>query len=122
MVEFEGLILTFGTVDKSNLIFPLDCKIILPDKIPVTHNFNKNEIIGHADIHKIRNDIRGRISIFDSELFSENEYFIGGYYTDVYMHTENGIKVVDSCRLVSISIIPEHKVSDEKLKIRRIIK
>lgn len=36
------------------------------------------------------------------------------------MHAEDYITVIDSGRLVSMSIVPEHNVADENLKVRRV--
>ena len=35
-------------------------------------------------------------------------------------HVEDHITVIDSGRLVSMSIVPEHNVADENLKVRRV--
>lgn len=53
-------------------------------------------------------------------LFSDDEYFVGGYYDRVKRHIENGVTIIDSARLVSVSIVPEHGVADENLKVRRV--
>lgn len=91
-----------------------------PEKIPVAYNFDMDEIIGHADISKVEDGLKGVVSLFDTNILPGNEYFVGGYYTRIKTHVEDHITVVDSGRLVSMSIIPEHNVADENLKVRRV--
>ena len=76
-----------------------------------------DEIIGHADISKVEDGLKGVVSLFDTNILPGNEYFVGGYYTRIKTHVENPITIVDSGRLVSMSIIPEHNVADENLKL-----
>lgn len=58
-IKFEGQVLKFGTVDKCNRKFAPDCKITFPEKIPVAYNFDMDEIIGHADISKVEDGLKG---------------------------------------------------------------
>lgn len=58
--------------------------------------------------------------MFDTNILPGNEYFVGGYYTRIKTHVEDYITVIDSGRLVSMSIVPEHNVADENLKVRRV--
>lgn len=59
-IKFEGQVLKFGNVDKCNRKFAPDCKITFPEKIPVAYNFDMDEIIGHADISKVEDGLKGR--------------------------------------------------------------
>ena len=77
-----------------------------------------DEIIGHADISKVEDGLKGVVSLFDTNILPGNEYFVGGYYTRIKTHVEDHITVIDSGRLVSMSIVPEHNVADENLKVR----
>lgn len=65
-IKFEGQVLKFGTVDKCNRKFAPDCKITFPEKIPVAYNFDMDEIIGHADISKVEDGLKGVVSLFDT--------------------------------------------------------
>lgn len=58
-IKFEGQVLKFGNVDKCNRKFAPDCKITFPEKIPVAYNFDMDEIIGHADISKVEDGLKG---------------------------------------------------------------
>ena len=79
-----------------------------------------DEIIGHADISKVEDGLKGVVSLFDTNILPGNEYFVGGYYTRIKTHVEDHITVIDSGRLVGMSIVPEHNVADENLKVRRV--
>ena len=85
-IKFEGQVLKFGTVDKCNRKFAPDCKITFPEKIPVAYNFDMDEIIGHADISKVEDGLKGVVSLFDTNILPGNEYFVGGYYTRIKTH------------------------------------
>ena len=67
-IKFEGQVLKFGTVDKCNRKFAPDCKITFPEKIPVAYNFDMDEIIGHADISKVEDGLKGVVSLFDTSI------------------------------------------------------
>lgn len=92
-IKFEGQVLKFGTVDKCNRKFAPDCKITFPEKIPVAYNFDMDEIIGHADISKVEDGLKGVVSLFDTNILPGNEYFVGGYYTRIKTHVEDHITI-----------------------------
>lgn len=70
-IKFEGQVLKFGNVDKCNRKFAPDCKITFPEKIPVAYNFDMDEIIGHADISKVEDGLKGVVSLFDTNILLE---------------------------------------------------
>lgn len=119
-LKFEGQLLNFDTVDKCSRRFAKDCTVTFPEKIPVTYNFNPDEIIGFANISKSEDGLDCEVTLFNADILPENEHFVGGYYTGVKKHIEDDITVVDSGRLVSMSIVPKRNVADENLKIRRV--
>ena len=71
-IKFEGQVLKFGNVDKCNRKFAPDCKITFPEKIPVAYNFDMDEIIGHADISKVEDGLKGVVSLFDTNILPGN--------------------------------------------------
>lgn len=119
-LRLKGQVLKFDVVDKCNRKFASDCEVTSPEKVPVTYNFSPDEIIGHADISKVEDGLNCEVSLFDTNALPQNEYFVGGYYTRVKTHVKDHITIIDSARLVSMSIIPEHNVADENLKVRRV--
>ncbi len=68
------------------------------------------------DLRKMDSDTTNKAA----DVLSDNEYFVGGFYTRVKSHVEDHITVIDSARLVSMSIVPEHGVADKNLKVRRV--
>lgn len=111
MHEFEGQVLKLGTIDKCRRKFAEDCKLDFATRIPVAYNFDSSSpLIGVADISRDEDGLACQLTLYPAEAFSANEYFVGGYYTGV----------IDSARLVSMSIVPKHGVADENLKVRRV--
>ena len=111
-LRLKGQVLKFDVVDKCNRKFASDCEVTFPEKVPVTYNFSPDEII--------EDGLNCEVSLFDTNALPQNEYFVGGYYTRVKTHVKDHITIIDSARLVSMSIIPEHNVADENLKVRRV--
>lgn len=119
--EFEGHVLKLGTMDKCRRKFAEDCKLDFAPRIPVAYNFDSSvSLIGMADISRDEDGLACQLTLFATNVLSDNEYFVGGYYTRVKSHVEDHITVIDSARLVSMSIVPEHGVADENLKVRRV--
>ena len=121
MHEFEGQVLKLGIIDKCRRKFAEDCKLDFATGIPVAYNFDSSSpLIGMADISRDEDGLACQLTLYPAEAFSANEYFVGGYYTGVKSHVEDHITVIDSARLVSMSIVPKHGVADENLKVRRV--
>lgn len=119
---YEGRLLNLETVDLCKRKFAKDCEITFPEKIPVIYDFNKDPVwvLGHADISKDEKGLSCKVTPnLGSTSFDNDEYFVGGCYEVKKSHTEGDVKVIDSCRLVSMSIVPDNKVSDINLKIHR---
>ena len=97
-----------------------DCKITFPNKVPVHWNFDRlydpRPVIGDANI--VRDD-KGLVCEVNltTDLLTEDEYYVGGYYTNVKRHDENSICVIDACALRSMSIVLAP--ADKSLKIRK---
>lgn len=118
---FEGRLLKVGTEDKVRRKFVDDCKLEFAEKIPVCYNFDfTSPVLGHADVSRDEDGLLCKLTLSDINAFSDDEYFVGGYYDRVKRHIENGVIIIDSARLVSVSIVPEHGVADENLKVRRV--
>lgn len=86
MKEIEGIILKLGTKDLNGYIFPKDCIINYPEKVPLTlgYNFsNPEHVVGNAEI--IRNDdtlsIQGKImdntidALIEKEIYTHLSFF-----------------------------------------------
>lgn len=59
----------------------------------------------------------GTVDSCGRKFATEDEYYVGGYYTNVKRHDENSICVIDACALRSMSIVLAP--ADKSLKIRK---
>ncbi len=119
MIKMEGRLLNLGTVDSCGRKFAEDCKITFPNKVPVCWNFDQGDpcsVIGNADIFRDDKGLTCKVNL-TTDLLTEDEYYVGGYYANVKRHNENSICVIDACTLRSMSIVPEP--SDNNLKIKK---
>lgn len=122
MIKLKGQLLIFDRVDKCGRKFAKDCKISFPDKAIVLDDFQWDiPALGIADISEDDQGLNCKVMLYDT-FDMRDEYHVGGFYSNVESHVEGLITVIDSCRLLSMSIVPDHEVADEKLKIRRIKK
>lgn len=119
MSKFKGRLLNFDSVDACDRKWSKGCKISFPEIVLVSYNFRHDDIpLGYAEIFEDDHGLGCEITLLDTFAMSD-EYYVGGYYNDVKSHLEGSITVIDSCRLVSMSIVPDDKVADRNLKIRR---
>ena len=54
-MKLKGRLLLFDTINIDNDVFPKDCKISIPEKIPLTYKFSHDKVIGFAEV--TRDDI-----------------------------------------------------------------
>ena len=64
----EGRILLFDTVDKNRNRFSEDCKIDIPEKVPLTWNFNHEKVIGFAKVIKDDKGLVAKVETFSNEM------------------------------------------------------
>lgn len=125
MIIFEGRALLFDSVNKRGThSFSKDCKIEIPEKVPVLWNFDfedPEKVLGFASLKKDDDGLLCRCELRDSfsDIFNEDKYFVGGYYTEVNYQMENKIMIVTSCRVKALSILPEGMQDDDNLIVRR---
>ena len=111
VINVNGRLLNFDQPYMDDHIFPSTCNIDIPDKVPVLFNFNREDPIGNAEIYRDDTGLmcNGTIKVCGEleEILGEDSGFgFGGYYNKVKSHTENGIRVIDDCRIASCSITP----------------
>ena len=122
-IKMTGRLLVFDKVDKLGLLFPKDCEITFPEKVPVAlyfHFMNPNEVVGNASVMK---DERGLIcdvelTNFDRDILHNtcnDELYIGGFYRQLKKHRANGVDIIDKVTLRGIGIILGP--ADDELKI-----
>ena len=110
----EGRILLFDTVNKNRDIFPKDCKIDIPEKVPLTWDFNHEKIIGFANVTKDDKGLVARAETFSNEIigvedlrsiFEDGKIGAGGYYTNVKKHSDGSFIIVDEAKLREVALV-----------------
>ena len=112
-MKLQGRILLFDEVNLNNDIFSASCDITIPEKVPLTLNFNRDQVIGSAkatidDIgitfiaETLSNDM---IGVEDLRSIFENEKIgVGGAYTNIKYHKNRNFIIIDEARLCEIAI------------------
>ena len=117
----EGRILLFNNVSKNGDIFSKDCKIDIPEKIPLTWNFNPEKVIGFANVTKDDKGLIAKAETFSNEMigvedlssiFEYGKFGAGGFYSNVKMHNNGSSIVVDEAKLREVALVSD-PVNDE---------
>ena len=112
----EGRILLFNTVSKNGDIFSKDCKIDIPEKVPLTWNFNNEKVIGFANVTKDDKGLIAKAETFSNEMigvedlssiFEDGKFGAGGYYTNVKMHNNGSSIVVNEDKLREVALVSD---------------
>ena len=110
----EGRILLFNTVSKNGDIFSKDCKINIPEKVPLTWNFNHEKVIGFANVTKDDKGLSAKAETFSNEMigvedlssiFEDGKFGAGGFYTNVKMHNNGSSIVVNEAKLSEVALV-----------------
>ena len=117
----EGRILLFNTVSKNGDIFSKDCKIDIPEKVPLTWNFNHEKVIGFANVTKDDKGLSAKAETFSnkmigvedlSSIFEDGKFGAGGFYTNVKMHNNGSSIVVNEAKLREVALV-SYPVNEE---------
>ena len=112
----EGRILLFNNVSKNGDIFSKDCKIDIPEKVPLTWNFNHEKVIGFANVTKDDKGLSAKAETFSNEMigvedlssiFEDGKFGAGGFYTNVKMHNNGSSIVVNEAKLREVALVSE---------------
>ena len=112
----EGRILLFNTVSKNGDIFSKDCKIDIPEKVPLTWNFNNEKVIGFANVTKDDKGLIAKAETFSNEMigvedlssiFEDGKFGAGGFYTNVKMHNNGSSIVVNEAKLREVALVSD---------------
>ena len=112
----EGRILLFNNVSKNGDIFSKDCKIDIPEKVPLTWNFNNEKVIGFANVTKDDKGLIAKAETFSNEMigvedlssiFEDGKFGAGGYYTNVKMHNNGSSIVVNEAKLREVALVSD---------------
>lgn len=111
MIKMTGVLQCFDKPDANGYCFPKDCEITFPEKVPVVREFRHYDptaVLGSATVIKDERGLVCDVCIFaniDRDTLREyfhDELFIGGYYTGIKTHSENGVQIVDKASLKAI--------------------
>lgn len=131
MIEAKAKIIVFDKVDKCGRVFPKDCKIDIPEKVPVVlanGPFTASDIIG-VTLKIARNDFDCEtllnINNLNEELLehfkehvTDDLLYAGGHFTQVETHIDDaGNTVIDSGKLVGVGIFFDDVYGDKDLKL-----
>ena len=117
----QGRILLFNNVSKNGDIFSKDCKIDIPEKVPLTWNFNHEKVIGFANVTKDDKGLSAKAETFSNEMigvedlssiFEDGKFGAGGFYTNVKMHNNGSSIVVNEAKLREVALVSD-PVNDE---------
>ena len=112
----EGRILLFNNVSKNGDIFSKDCKIDIPEKVPLTWNFNHEKVIGFANVTKDDKGLIAKAETFSNEMigvedlssiFEDGKFGAGGFYTNVKMHNNGSYIVVNEAKLREVALVSD---------------
>ena len=112
----EGRILLFNNVSKNGDIFSKDCKIDIPEKVPLTWNFNHEKVIGFANVTKDDKGLSAKAETFSNEMigvedlssiFEDGKFGAGGFYTNVKMHKNGSSIVVNEAKLCEVALVSD---------------
>ena len=112
----EGRILLFNNVSKNGDIFSKDCKIDIPEKVPLTWNFNHEKVIGFANVTKDDKGLIAKAETFSNEMigvedlssiFEDGKFGAGGFYTNVKMHNNGSSIVVNEAKLSEVALVSD---------------
>ena len=110
----EGRILLFDTDDKNRNRFSKDCKIDIPEKVPLTWNFNHEKVIGFAKAIKDDKGLVAKVETFSNEMigvenlnsiFEDGKFGAGGFYTNIKKHNDGSFIVIDEAKLCEVSLV-----------------
>lgn len=117
-MRIKGTLLKFDVVNISGDIFPKDCKIDIPDKLPLVYEyryFDPNYILGYVEVER-RGDglyITGEIhptGILSKDILEwmQTEFGLGGYYNGLL---RQGDRIIES-KLRAVNVV-RHPVNKD---------
>ena len=117
----EGRILLFDAVNKSGDVFTKDCKIDIPEAVPLTFDFNPHQVIGFANVTRDDKGLFAKAETFSNEIigvedlrsiFEDGKIGAGGFYNLIKKHNEGSIMKVDEAKLNEVALVLK-PVNDE---------
>lgn len=115
-MKLQGRILLFDEVNLNNDIFSASCNITIPEKVPLTLNFNRDQVIGFAKATIDDIGITFIAEILSNEMigvddlrskFENGKIGVGGYYNNIKYHDDRNFRIIDEARLCKIALVPD---------------
>ena len=113
MIKLEGRVLLFDAVNQTSDKFAKDCKLTIPEKVPLTWEFKHDKPIGF--VMPIRDDkgIYATAETFSNEyigvedirdILTDGKIGVGGCYRVNKMHKEGELFIIDEATLLEIGL------------------
>lgn len=113
MIKLEGRVLLFDEINGLSNKFPKNCEIIIPEKVPLTWDFEHDKPIGFATPIRDDKGIYATAETFSNEyigiediqdILTDGKIGVGGYYRINKMHKEGELDIIDEATLLDISL------------------
>lgn len=130
MIKMEGRVLLFDEVNSLSSITPKNCKLTIPEKIPLTWRFEHSKPIGFATPVVDDNGIYATAKVFYNDyigirdiqdVLTDGKIGVGGYYKVDEMHTFGDKRIIDAATLLEVALTPSpvneeyyFKIEEEK--------
>ena len=115
-MKVKGRILLLDEVNLKDDIFPSSCYITIPEKVPLTLNFNCDPVIGFAKATIDDIGITFIAETLSSEMigvdnlrskFENGKIGVGGYYNNIKDHEDRNFRIIDEDRLCQIALVAD---------------
>ena len=112
-IKMKGRLLLFDKPTLNRTLFPKDCEITYAEKIPVIWDFRFNDpgsVMGSGHVMRDDEGLICEVELSKSDVIIDilrefdGELPIGGYYSYVKSHQEDGLRVFESGCLTCIGV------------------
>lgn len=109
-MKIKGKLLMFNKLFGDGSYFPDDCKIDIPEKLPLLmdFNFSFNSVIGNGIVTRTDDGLYfdGEITIkVEKDVITDLYSGLGGYYVKVKSHDDGPKRVIDESALRCVSLV-----------------
>lgn len=113
-MKLKGKILVFDKADENQNVIPSDCKIDIPEFVPVFWNFDRTKPLGVCHIVRENNFLTAEAKTYTElfaaagisySMFEHGKIGAGGYYDNVKSHCKNNnLTIIDECCLKAVGL------------------
>lgn len=113
MIKLEGRVLLFDVINQLSNKISKDCKLTVPEKVPLTWNFEHDKPIGFATPIRDDKGIYATAETFSNEyigikdirdILTDGKNGVGGYYSINKRHNEGELDIIDEATLLEIGL------------------